>query len=107
MFHLNLWLRREKEISMRHLFIVGAAVVAALGINAGIAEAASAPLDGLATSGLPTIDVRYYRRYPSYYRGRRSSYTSSHCANRDEIRELQRMWPETNWPRSMRCFPYR
>ena len=72
---------------MRHLFIVGAAVVAALGINAGNAEAASAPLDGLATSGLPTIDVRYYRRYPSYYRGRHSSYTSSHCANRDEIRE--------------------
>ena len=80
MFHLNLWLRREKEISMRHLFIVGAAVVAALGINAGIAEAASAPLDGLATSRLPTIDVRYYRRYPSCTtRGRRSSYTSSHC----------------------------
>ena len=92
---------------MRHLFIVGAVVVAALGINVGNAEAASAPLDGLATSRLPTIDVRYYRRYPSYYRGRRSSYTSSHCANRDEIRELQRMWPETNWPRSMRCFPYR
>ena len=53
-----LWLRREKEIGMRHLSIVGAAVVAALGINAGNAEAASAPLDGLATSGLPTIDVR-------------------------------------------------
>ena len=59
MFHLNLWLRREKEISMRHLFIVGAAVVAALRINAGIAEAASAPLDGLATSRLPTTDVHY------------------------------------------------
>ena len=92
---------------MRHLFMVGAAVFAALGINAGNAEAASAPLNGLATSGPPTIDVGYYRRYPSYYRGRHSSYTSSHCANRDEIRELQRMWPETNWPRSMRCFPYR
>ena len=40
---------------MRHLFIVGAAVVAALGINAGIAEAASAPLDGLATSAFQQL----------------------------------------------------
>ena len=72
------------------------------------AEAASVPLDGLTTSGLPTIDVRYYRYPPSYYyRGRHPSYVSRHCYNRDEIRELQRMWPETNWPRSMRCFPYR
>ena len=93
---------------MRHLVIVGAAF-AALGINVGNAEAASVPLEGLTTSGLPTIDVRYYRQYPSsyYYRGRHPSYTSPHCYNRDEIRELQRMWPETNWPRSMRCFPYR
>ena len=92
---------------MRHLFIIGAAL-AALGINVGNAEAASVPLDGL-TSGHPNIDVHYYSRYPSsyYYRGRHPSYTSPHCYNRDEIRELQRMWPETNWPRSMRCFPYR
>jgi hypothetical protein len=102
-----IWLRREKETSMRHLAIVGAAL-AALGINLGNAEAASVRLEGLTTSGLPTIHVRYYSRYPSsYYRGRHPSYTSPHCYNRDEIRELQRMWPETNWPRSMRCFPYR
>ena len=101
-----IWLRREKETSMRHLAIVGAAL--ALGINLGNAQAASVRLEGLTTSGLPTIHVRYYSRYPSsYYRGRHPSYTSPHCYNRDEIRELQRMWPETNWPRSMRCFPYR
>jgi len=49
---------------MRHLVIVGAAL-AALGINVGNAEAASVPLEGMTTSGLPTIDVRYYRQYPS------------------------------------------
>ena len=53
----------------------------------------------------------YYRR-PGYYGGGcgwlyRNAYTAGHCYNRDEIRELQRRWPETNWPRSMRCFPYR
>jgi len=94
---------------MRQLIILGVALVGTLGISIG--NAATAPsvlLDGLTTSSLPTIDARYYRRYPSsyYYRGGHQ-YTSPHCYNRDEIRELQRMWPETNWPRSMRCFPYR
>jgi len=98
---------------MRQLIILGVAVVGTLGIGIGNTEAAPSVLsDGLTTSSLPTIlpmiDVRYYRRYPPpyYYRGRHS-YVSPHCYNKDEIRELQRMWPETNWPRSMRCFPYR
>ena len=95
---------------MRRFIIVGAAVIASLGTNIprNDAEAATVLLDGLTGSSLPTIDVRYYRRYhpPYYYRGRHS-YVSPHCYNKDEIRELQRMWPETNWPRSMRCFPYR
>ena len=89
------------------------AVIGTLGIGIGNTEAAPSVLsDGLTTSSLPTIlptiDVGYYRRYPPpyYYRGRHS-YVSPHCYNKDEIRELQRMWPETNWPRSMRCFPYR
>jgi hypothetical protein len=94
---------------MRQLIILGLAVVGTLGIGIGNTEAAPPVLsDGLTISSLPTIDVRYYRRYPPpyYYRGRHS-YVSPHCYNKDEIRELQRMWPETNWPRSMRCFPYR
>jgi hypothetical protein len=84
---------------MRHLLLAAATLATALGIGVGNVEAASFALDSLANSGVQTVDVRYYRRHPSY--------TSRHCYNRDEIRELQRMWPETNWPRSMRCFPYR
>ena len=87
---------------MRQLIILGVAVVGTLGIGIGNTEAAPSVLsDGLTTSSLPTIlpmiDVRYYRRYPPpyYYRGRHS-YVSPHCYNKDEIRELQRMWPETN-----------
>ena len=93
---------------MRQLIILGVAVVGTLGIGIGNTEAAPSVLsDGMTTSSLPTIDVRYYRRYPPpYYRGRHS-YVSPHCYNKDEIRELQRLWPQTNWPRSMRCFPYR
>ena len=87
------------------LIVVSAAtlaIVLVVGLGGGV-EAASFPGDSLTNSGVPTVDVRYYRRHPSYYYRR----GSRHCYNRDEIRELQRMWPETNWPRSMRCFPYR
>ena len=87
---------------MRQLIILGVAVIGTLGIGIGNTEAAPSVLsDGLTTSSLPTIlpmiDVRYYRRYPPpyYYRGRHSC-VSPHCYNKDEIRELQRMWPETN-----------
>ena len=92
------------------LIAVSAATLAiVLVVGLGGVEAASFPGDSLTNLGVPTVDVRYYRRHPSYYyrRGGDPSYTSRHCYNRDEIRELQRMWPETNWPRSMRCFPYR
>jgi hypothetical protein len=93
---------------MRQLIMVGATVVAALAINIGDAEAeAFVPLERPMTSSLPTSNVRYYRYPPPYYFRGRHSYVAPHCYNKDEIRELQRMWPETNWPRSMRCFPYR
>ena len=86
------------------LIAVSAATLAiVLVVGLGGVEAASFPGDSLTNSGVPTVDVRYYRRHPSYYYRR----VSRHCYNRDEIRELQRMWPETNWPRSMRCVPYR
>ena len=92
---------------MRHLFLAAATLVTALGFSVGNVEAASFALDSLASPGLQTVDVRH-RRYSSYYyypRWGDPSYT--HCYNHDEIRELQRRWPETNWPPSMRCFPYR
>ena len=90
------------------LIAVSATIVLVVGLGGGV-EAASFPGESLTNSGAPTVDARYYRRHPSYYyrRGGDPSYTSRHCYNRDEIRALQRMWPETNWPRSMRCFPYR
>ena len=92
------------------LIAMSAAILAiVLVVGLGRVEAASFPGDSLTKSGVPTVDVRYYRRHPSYYYRRRGgpSYTSRDCYNHDEIRELQRMWPETNWPRSMRCVPYR
>jgi hypothetical protein len=93
------------------------AALAAIGalLFAGRGEANAAPVQGLkgvvqATSPVETIG--YYRRYryapeyaardyvPNYgpysYRG----YDDGHY----EIKELQRMWPETNWPPSMRYY---
>ena len=94
---------------MRHLLLAAATLATALGIGVGNVDAASFALDSLTNPDVQTVDVRYYRRYPPYYYRRWGdpSYTAGHCYNRDEIRELQRRWPETNWPRSMRCFPYR
>jgi len=94
---------------MRHLLPAAAMLATVLGLGVGNVEAASFALDNLANPGVQTVDVRYYRRYPPYYYRRWGdpSYTAGHCYNRDEIRELQHRWPETNWPRSMRCFPYR
>ena len=86
---------------MRHLLPAAAMLAAVLGLGVGNVEAASFALDNLANPGVQTVDVRYYRRWGD------PSYRAGHCYNRDEIRELQRRWPETNWPRSMRCFPYR
>lgn len=94
---------------MRHLLLAAAPLAIVTVISVGNVEAASFPLESLVASGVKAVDVGYYRRYPPYYYRRWAdpSYTAPHCYNRDEIRELQRMWPETNWPRSMRCFPYR
>jgi hypothetical protein len=91
---------------MRHLLPAAATLATGLGIGGGNVEAASFALD-LASPGVQTVDVRYYRRYRSYYYRWWPDPSYTHCYNRDEIRELQRRWPETNWPRSMRCFPYR
>ena len=89
-----------------HYFVgaSAAALAIALALSFGTAEAVSFPVASLTKSGL-TVDARY-RRHRSYYLPRNSSYARS-CFNRDEIRELQRRYPETNWPPSMRCYPYR
>jgi hypothetical protein len=92
---------------MRQFLPAAATLATILGIGVGHVEAASFAFDSLASPSVQTVDVRYYRRYPSYYYRRWGDPSNTHCYNRDEIRELQRMWPETNWPRSMRCFPYR
>jgi hypothetical protein len=91
---------------MRHLLLTSVTIATLLGLSVWNVDTSSAN-DTLANSGV--IDVGYYRRHPPYYYrwGGDPSYVARHCYDRDEIRELQRMWPETNWPRSMRCFPYR
>ena len=50
------------------LIAVSAATLAiVLVVGLGGVEAASFPGDSLTNSGVPTVDVRYYRRHPSYY----------------------------------------
>ena len=87
---------------MRHLLIAVGLTAAAIVLSPDFSEAqaGSIPASSFTDLGVPAVDAGYKKRY-------HSTYTSQRCANRDEIRELQRMWPETLWPKSMRCFPYR
>ena len=74
------------------LLLIGAGLTAAaivLWPDFSEAQAGSIPASSLTGSGVPAVDAGYKKRY-------RSTYTSQRCANRDEIRELQRMWPETS-----------
>ena len=82
--------------------IVGAGLVAiALWPDFSEAGPASIPTCCLTGPGILVVSATYKKkRYPP-------GYNSHRCANEHEIRELQRMWPETRWPKSMRCFPYR
>jgi hypothetical protein len=95
-----------------------AAIALSLGLIASAGTANAAPMQagsGLTSPGLQVEDVgykRYYRRYqpdyygPDYYVS--DAYVPSYRVYRDipggnnEIRELQRLFPETNWPRSLR-----
>jgi hypothetical protein len=90
---------------MRPLLIAAGTVVLSTALWAGLGETEAAPFSAgaLTNAGAP-IDVSYYRRHRSYY-----AYKSQNCAGPgyNEIRELQRRWPQTLWPPSMRCFPYR
>jgi hypothetical protein len=84
---------------------------------AGSGEAQAAPGQGLnsvASSGLPVEQAGYYRRYRSYqpyahesYPGGYSNYGyRSYGHTNYEIRELQRLFPSTNWPPSLRYHQY-
>jgi hypothetical protein len=94
---------------MRHLLITASAAALAIALWAGLGEAEAAPFSvgGLTSPGASAVDVGYNRRHRSYYAYK--GYRSRSCAGGGyaEIRELQRFWPQTSWPPSMRCFPYR
>ncbi len=98
-----------------------AALAALLAIGAllfaGPSPANAAPI-GLkafgAAANSPVETTGYYRRYrrayipesyayePNYKTKSYRSYGNGH----DEVRELQRLFPETNWPPSMRYHQY-
>ena len=99
--------------------LLSLAAAAALGLTlfAGSGPAEAAPgrgLSGLTASGLPVEQAGYYKRhhrsyrpyaygsYPSRYNYGYRSYGNGNY----EIRELQRLFPSTNWPPSMRYHQY-
>jgi len=99
--------------------LLGLAAAAALGLTlfAGLGLAEAAPgqgLSGLTLSGLPVEQAGYYKRYyRSYQPYAYGSYPSgngygyrSYGNGHDEVRELQRLFPSTNWPLSMRYHQY-
>ncbi len=103
---------RALSISM-----LAAGLALGLGFVAGLASASAAPLAasaGLASPGLKAEDAAYKRsKNRSLYV--EDSYGSTSFARSsqgmpfggsDEVRELQRLHPETLWPPSMRYFPY-
>ena len=50
-----------------HIAVSAATLAIVLVVGLGGVEAASFPEDSLTNFGVPTVDVRYYRRHPSYY----------------------------------------
>lgn len=89
------------------------------GLLAGLGAASAAPLSGagLAAPGLATEPITYRHlknrqfyvadsygppSFPSYPRPSQGM----PFGGSDEVLELQRLHPETLWPRSMRYFPY-
>ena len=101
--------------------LLALAALAAIGalLFAGSRAAEASParvLAGLPEAGLPLEDIGYYKRnrrtyYPDYavtdYGKPYRSYSYRNYGNgHDEIRELQRLFPETNWPPSMRYNHY-
>jgi len=101
------------------LMALAASATFAVFLFAGSGQAEAAPRQGLnsiASSGLPVEQAGYYKRYhrsyqPNYASGNYPSGYSgygyrSYGNGHDEIRELQRLFPSTNWPPSMRYHQY-
>jgi hypothetical protein len=84
-------------------------------VLAGAGQVQAAPghvLNSLASPASPVEQIGYYRRYNRYYQGYGpNEYSDNYGYNyrsygrgHDEIRELQRLFPSTNWPYSMRYY---
>ena len=99
--------------------LMALAALAAVGAMLLVGSAKAAPMQGVksldqATS--PVETVGYYKRYrrgyvPDYYvndyaPGYKSYPYRKHDGGNYEIKELQRLFPETNWPSSMRYHHY-
>jgi hypothetical protein len=80
---------------MRHPFTLMYAIVLALILCGGVAEASAA-----SRSNYPTYSQGPRRGYDWRYYG----YPRPGCTF--AIQGYQRRWPSQLWPPSMRCFPY-
>jgi hypothetical protein len=109
---------KEKEMSDPRNLVTAFGLAASLGLVAGLTSASAASLSALGlTAPGPRIEEAGYRKYaPLYVPDRYLSDSSAWSKNwgpsyrtyrhipggNDEIRELQRFAPETNWPPSLR-----
>jgi hypothetical protein len=93
---------------MRHLLIAASAAAIAIALWAGAGSAVAAPFSvgGLTSPDVLAVDVSFNRRHQVYY-AYEDRYDRCAGGGYAAIRELQRRWPQTLWPPSMRCFPYR
>ena len=99
------WSRRSE---VRPLLIAAGAAALSIALWAGLGETEAAPfLVGALTNAGAPVNVSYYRRHRSYYAYKDSRSQSCAGDGYAEVRELQTYWPQTLWPPSMRCFPYR
>jgi hypothetical protein len=85
------------------------AAAATLALVAGFASANAAPLMQGLTSGPSAVEAVRYKRYYSYHPDNgygQDGYSWRHDADAGsyEYRELQRLFPETNWPPSLRYY---
>jgi hypothetical protein len=109
---------KEKIMSNPHKFATAFSLAAGLGLIAGLTPASAASLSALGlTAPGPRVEEAGYRKYAPLYVPDRYVSDSSGWSNNwgpsyriyrhipggnDEIRELQRFAPETNWPPSLR-----
>jgi hypothetical protein len=97
------------------MLVLAASAAFSVFLFASSGQVDAAPVQGLnslASPALPVEQAGYYRRqYRSYspdyavrdYPGYNGAYAYRGYGNgHDEIRELQRLFPSTNWPYSMR-----